>query len=395
MNTLRDVLAETLAAEGAIIEPIEPDGLEVLAPPHIQEALTIPEWSRLGFGPELPEEARRVSLESDWVERLERLLENRGRCLSLSLEHPLPKPRDLQALAQQEMILENSACRLAEEEMAKTSYLLLTFRITAVSDEKSEDLLHLCINEANGASADSLVEPLLACLRAGRGIDATGSEDRELPGPWPARRVHALASRALPARIRVELSPFLSGMERRMARDLERLHTYHTDLRSEVATRLREKMRKSESVEIREEIRKREESRLEAIEREYHAKVADLQRKYAMTVEVRFTQALRVAMPVIRVSLTILRRKGSRNYPLDWNPLARAFDSVPCEACWLSPKRHASQNHALRRTLLACDDQLHLVCASCMSPCPSCGKAFCRACHPKQCPKCRKNFVGR
>ena len=392
MNNLRDVLAETLAAEGAIIEPIDPDGLEILAPPHLQEALSIPEWSRLGFGSEIPEEARRVSLESDWVERLERLLENRGRYLSISLEHPLPKPRDLPALARQEMILENSACRLADEEITKTSYLLLTFRITAVSDEKNEDLLHLCVNEANGASADSLVQPLLACLRAGQGTAGIDSGDRDLSSAWPASRVHELASRALPGRIRVELAPFLSGMERRMARDLERLHAYHTDLGSEVTRRLQEKKRKEERIEIREAIQKREESRLEAIEREYHAKVADLRRKYAMTVEVRFTQALRVAMPVIRVSLTILRRKGSRNYPLDWNPLARAFDSVPCEACWLSPKKYASQNHALRRTLLACDDQLHLVCASCMSPCPSCGKAFCRACHAKRCPKCRQNF---
>jgi hypothetical protein len=271
----------------------------------------------------------------------------------------------------------------------------LTFRITAISDEKNEDLLHLCINEANGASADSLVQPLLACLRAGQGIAGIEPRDGDLSGAWPVSRVHELASRALPARIRIELAPFLSGMERRMARDLERLHVYHAELRSEVATRLQEKMRKGESVEILQEIQKREESRMQAIEREYHAKVADLQRKYAMTVEVRFTQALRVAMPVIRVSLTILRRKGSRSYPLDWNPLARAFDSVPCEACWLSPKRHASKSHGLRRTLSACDDQLHLVCASCMSPCPSCGKTLCRACHAKKSPKCRKDFLGR
>lgn len=63
---LREILARTLAAQGALVEPLDPDGLEIFAPPHLQAALALPEWSRVGFGATLPEQAVRVSFEAEW-----------------------------------------------------------------------------------------------------------------------------------------------------------------------------------------------------------------------------------------------------------------------------------------------------------------------------------------
>ena len=42
----------------------------------------------------------------------------------------------------------------------------------------------------------------------------------------------------------------------------------------------------------------------------------------------------------------------------------------------------------LERARLACDEHLHLTEPAGQSPCPSCAKAWCRACHPKACPRC-------
>jgi hypothetical protein len=42
--------AALLRHEGALVESIEPEGLEVLAPPSVQQALGIGELARLGFG---------------------------------------------------------------------------------------------------------------------------------------------------------------------------------------------------------------------------------------------------------------------------------------------------------------------------------------------------------
>ncbi|MDQ2801532.1 MAG: hypothetical protein M3Y41_02155, partial [Pseudomonadota bacterium] len=67
-------MAELLTARGALVEPIEPEGLEVLAPPPVRDALGLAEIDRLSFGPVQPPEARRVGLEGDWLDRFGRLL---------------------------------------------------------------------------------------------------------------------------------------------------------------------------------------------------------------------------------------------------------------------------------------------------------------------------------
>ena len=79
METLRDFVAELLESQGAAIETLEPDGLEVLAPPVLRNALGWPELARLGFGAELPDQAMRIGLEGDWLDRFGGLLGENGR----------------------------------------------------------------------------------------------------------------------------------------------------------------------------------------------------------------------------------------------------------------------------------------------------------------------------
>jgi len=372
MSDLRELLARTLAAEGALVEAIEPYGLEIMAPPHLQHALGLPEWSRVGFGPELPSGAARVSFDSDWAGRLERMLGERGRWAYAFVQRSLGSPpdHDVEKVIRRDFVLQNATFRLVRDEETRTRYLLLVFHITASSDEKREEIVFLCINESNTALADHMARPLLSHLQ---------SEDHsegELASPAhdsPARQIGAVAASLLVPKIRSQFEPFLAGMERRMARDLERLHVYHSDLRREIARRHSERSHKGGS----DDALKAEQMRLEAIEREYHAKVADLRRKYAMRIEIRFLQALRADVPVRRAHLAVLRRKGSRRTHLDWNPMARRLDHLLCESCWTVP-----------RIYCVCDESLHWVCSSCLSPCPSCARESCRACNPVQCPRC-------
>lgn len=66
MNRLQRLVSDLLEREGALVEPIEPEGLEVVAPPRLREALGVPDWCRLGFGSSLPAGAQRLGLEGDW-----------------------------------------------------------------------------------------------------------------------------------------------------------------------------------------------------------------------------------------------------------------------------------------------------------------------------------------
>src|ERR1700686_4201306 len=98
MGALRDFVADVLELEGAAIEPIEPDGLEVLAPAELGASMGWPELSRLGFGTELPQQAIPIGLEGDWLERFGSLLGERGRWTERQLTLPgrPPAPSDPQ-----------------------------------------------------------------------------------------------------------------------------------------------------------------------------------------------------------------------------------------------------------------------------------------------------------
>ncbi|MBI4455892.1 MAG: hypothetical protein HY644_08340 [Acidobacteria bacterium] len=382
MRSLREVTADVLTLAGAVVEAAAPEGLEVVAPMEVRQALSIPEWSLLGFGTELPYGARRVALEPDGIFGLRRLIQDRGRYLRMWLQPEISAkpPRDLEQWIAQQITLENATFRVREVTPAKTRYLLLSFRLAVVSDEKAEDLIQLCVNESNLAIADSMVEPLLKRLAEGNGWNLVDGSDFDLPPPWSARRVEEYSTKVLPPRVKLRLAPFLAGMERRMERDLQRLHTYHSELRDQAKW---QPGAKSASNVGQDKI-KGELSKLDWIEREYFAKIADTRRKYSATAEARLDQVLRLETEVWRVHVTILRKKMSRPMHADFCKICGTFERLPCDSCRNSGK-----------TFVVCDEKLHLLCPVCSSPCPSCGKSFCRACRGTFCPRCAQRLQNR
>ncbi len=365
----RDFAAHLLEHEGALVERIEPEGLEVMAPPHAQQLLRIPELERLGFGAELPPGAQRANLESDWLERFGHLLGERGRHVRMVLNVPLLSLTSPERIVERGLVLQNAVCRVVSTESAWTRYLIGVFRYTAISDEKREGLIKMGINLANSSVVDPFVDQLLAAVIGQTNGEEAALPSARLPPDWSASRLQTYIERALPSRTRLHLSPFLNSMQRRLERDLIRVFDYYNDLRRESLS----KTQKQSAEPARERLR------LEALAREYEAKVADLRQKYALRVEVEWSQCVELVMPIQRINLLIKRRKGERRISLDWNPLTRKLDAPPCE--W---------SFASDITRMVCDEALHLVSPAAHTPCAYCGKPYCRACHPQKCPKCRQ-----
>jgi hypothetical protein len=371
-NRMQDFVEALLVHEGALVEPIEPEGLEVVAPPDVQHALGVGELARLGFGATLPQMAKRVGMEGDWLNRFAALLGDQGRWSSRVLSVTARTPGDPDRVLAHELVLDNATYRLLNVAPAWTRYLVMDFRASAVSDDKRDFMPRVGVNLATGALPDAILNAL------GPAIDRTGfetaiedaAEPDGLPPIWDRARAVGLISRALPPRLESALFPFIKGMRRRLARDEDRLHRYHNDLYHEALARMA-------GLPEGDPKRVREEQRAEAIGREYRAKLDDLSRQYATRVTVDWVQTLELVMPVHRFTVQIRRRKGERTIALDWNPLARRLEPPVCEATL-----------GTERPRFVCDDALHLVVPAALGPCESCGKAYCRACHADACPKC-------
>jgi hypothetical protein len=371
-------VAALLTAEGALVEPIEPEGLEAVVPPSLQRALGIPELCRLGFGTTLPEGGARVGIESDWLERCARAMGERGRWSKCVLDASSAGLGDAEAVLAHELALENATFRLVATRPAWTRYLVFDLRYTAISDEKRDGVLRCVVNLATGALPDAVLERITPWIEdaqnsgASLGTGAVVPDDLALPADWERTRVLDVLRRTTPPRLALALEPFERGLRRRLARDQDRLHAYHNDL-------YREAIGRAAGVIEGDPAHQREQLRIAAIGREYRAKLDDLGHKYALRVTLEWIRTLELVMPVVRLEVLVRRRKAERVVWLDWNRLARRLESPVCE-----------DNFAPERPRLACDDAVHLVSAGGLAACVGCGKAYCRACHPSGCPKCAR-----
>jgi hypothetical protein len=363
-------VAALLTGSGALVEPIAPDGLEVLAGPALQQTLGIGELARLGFGPTLPEGARRIGIESDWLGRCAQLIGERGRHARRLVRPDTRKAPDAKRVLEQEFVLENAVARLVGATPAWTRYIVPSFRFTALSDEKREGLLRLPINLATGAMPDAMLPRLDTLDEAAAPEDRVEPEADALPGNWPAAQLAGRLRQALPWRAEEALAPFLKGLRRRLDRDLDRLHGYHSDLHREAVLRAGVLARGDSA-------RLREEQRMTAIARDYRVKLDDLGRRYALHVSAIWVQTQDILVPVQRLTVQIRRRKAERVMVMDWNPLTRRLELPSCEATWSTAQPR-----------LVCDEALHLVVPAGLAPCATCVRSYCRACHAAACPKC-------
>jgi hypothetical protein len=385
MSTLREFVADLLDGEDALVEPVEPDGLDVLAPEPLRAAMGWPELARLGFGAQVQPGALAVGLEGDWLDRFGALLGSRGRLAErqLALSAPAAPPGDPERRLEAALDLGNAIWRLRGAAPAWTRCLLLAFRYTATSDERREGLLWLGFNTGTGAVlGDDLVERLRHAL-AGEAWAAVDPAVRaEAGGPLDAAVLAERVRGAVEHLVRSDLEPFLRAMRRRLDRDSARVHAYHDDLRRSALAKLAGLG--SAAGGKAEAGRKREAMRIAAIEREYAAKLDDLRHNYALRVTVDWVQGLILYAPVHRYEVLIKRRKGERIVSIDWHPAARTMEPPLSE--W---------GTGLDRTRLVCDERLHLTDPEGQAPCRSCGKPWCRACHGSACPRCRRGVFAR
>jgi hypothetical protein len=379
MGALRDFVADVLEIEGAAVEPVGPDGLDVVAPGPLRAAMGWPELARLGFGTAQPPDAMPIGFEGEWLDRFGALLGERGRWAerALVLPSPVTPPNDPERLLDHVFDLPNAVWRCRGSAPAWARCLLLGFRYAAVSDDKRDGLVWLCFNQSTGAVLDDIL-PRLRPLLLGQDCEwrAPSPDMRHSAGPpWDAATLRARVSPLLEHVVRRELEPFLRAMRRRLDRDRARVHEYHQDLRLTALKKLAALA--DASSEKAENDRRRETMRVAAIEREYAAKLDDLRHNYALRVTVDWIQGLELFVPVHRYEILIRRRKGERLVRLDWHPAVRLAELPPID-----------HGLGLERTRLVCDDRLHLTDPGGQAPCPSCARPWCRACQPGSCPRC-------
>lgn len=363
MRGLHEFTTELLTHRGALLEHND-NGLEVLLPPDVATDLEIPEHTGLLFSRDQDgKNGRLVTYDTDLFKNMARLLTNRGQFSITRIPPPSVRIDKLEQRLKERVILNNAVFHIEKREEQPLSYLLAYFKYTALSDERQEGIIALMINPLNLSVRKLPSWPW----------DFLTSSEEEPPGsceaPFSEKVLRALY-KAQTAMVKEDLQDFIRSLERRLNRDIQRVDDYYFTLAQE-AQKVIEKKGDSREDTIRTS------SKIEAIEGERRWKIQDLIAKYRITIQIEPISFIRVDTVTAVLWLLIKRRKGSRLFPLTYNPIIKALDILPCEECF-HPKK----------SYLVCDDNLHIVCNRCFMACSRCSREYCRACYPIRCPRC-------
>ena len=361
MSALSDFTAHLLAENGAVVEPMG-DGLEVLLPADVARVLEIPEHTNLSFLGER-REGISVSYDSEILKKMAGLMGDRGKFATVGLVPSSVKVEKLEDRLGDKLVFHNAVFHVEQKEEKPVSYLLGYSKYSARSDDRQEGIVGCLINELNLSVQKTT--PEILHLVPNEAEDLTGQAERE-----SSERVLKAFWQAQMKIVKEALSDFLISMERRMNRDIRRVHDYYQTLIHEHRQVLAKKLTARDENE-------RAESKIEAIERELKGKVQDVIGKFSIDLLLEPISFIRIETISPVFWLSVKRRKEARPFPLTYNPVLKSLDPLPCEACFYP-----------RKGYYVCDDRLHILCRECFAPCARCDKIYCSACHPKGCPRC-------
>ena len=342
-----------LSRWGALVEPAGDGVLDVLAGPDLRRSTGLGEYERLVFSPEAGALGTMIDYDAPLVERLGHLLDTAGRIAFVRSPSVRMKPIDPEHELGRALVLQNGIYRFQRMVAAESVVFCFVFEYGLLADERAGGLFQVWVNPETRSS------PVLASW-----LDPADSEDE--PQPWGESEgvglPWALAIAAARASVGQPLAEFRAGLARRQDRDLVRLRDYYLEIDREIR-------RKVTRPRLEAEVRERETARLEATARAYQGRVAELRERYRLHVRLRPIGVFACRLLTHRLTVRLMRRTAFADVTFSWNPIDGRIERRACDGCQM-PVDSAS----------LCDDRVHYVCDTCLAPCGTCGRPFCRAC---------------
>lgn len=328
---------ELIERQGGLIENL-PDGVLALLPKGLAQSLDLPEEVPLGT------EDAPLLYGSPILDRLVALATEELPVVYGQIEVPYLKKAGFEELLKKDLRFADGQVRVSARAEARTTYMVLTCRYVALSDERKEGLVQIGVHEGSGA--------VIA------GLDQVWSELQtqffpagKVPPHFPVRVEDAVGSAMTAARagIEAELAEYLNSMRRRLHRDVINTREYYDALKVEMEAGL---FHPNLAAGQRQE----RVDKIGALPAEAERKIEDLRQKYRVEVTITACGALRLLVNIVQITLAMRFRKGERSLRVIWNPLTRRLDPLVCERC----KQTIIRIHPVLR-----DKTIELLCARC------------------------------
>lgn len=364
-----DIVEKILAHYGSLVEKCG-DCIESMLPKTVAQMLDVPEFVHICFSREKAHEnAVQCTHDSPVFERLGDLFTQKGRFAHIALKPYSIRQEKLSETLSDKIPLNNAVLQHTRTEEKIISYLMLYFKYKAISDETQEGMVNILINELNLST--SLLKNRNTDILNDIDVNKFEEQSNEVERK-PLSLILQAACKSAEKEIRAVLADFIKSLNRRLDRNITRVHDYYNAMIAEVEHGIDKKGPEGADM-------KKEKDRIKAIEAELTWKIQDLISKFALNIKTEPISAIRMEVLTHVFWIDIKRRKRLRKFPATYNPILKHIDPLPCESCFFHD-----------RSYYICDDNLHIVCNHCFRECAVCRKGYCPVCYPSKCPKCKK-----
>lgn len=376
-TSLQELVLGYCRQVGGLVEPPAYGIYEILLPDEVAARWGVEPLQKLVFTSEtqsagdLPGEVTRLTYTHPLVETIvEELRQQAANGLFFVNNVRLEKP-GLYTTIEKALTLPN--LRLfpvygAVERQRLYHLVRFNFKASLISDEKRELLLPVWMNLQGGYLVDATEIEHLAILDGeSRFPPLQAAEPTWTSGAALSIEVlSALLDRARRSAL-IELAPTLTSLQKRLQRFLEldraRLSDYYGDLIKDAQKRLRN---------AEGERRPALEAKLAAIQSEQQSKLADVEEKYRLRVDLELINLAVIAQPKLDLLVEIKKRTQAVQRRVVWDPLRHIVEPLCCEVCGQAGEE-----------LHLCEEG-HLAHTSCLAPqCVECKRTYCQRCAGK------------
>jgi len=388
----------SLEHAGSVVAPPAYGIYETLLPDELAGQLQVDSYLRLSFDAAAEADALRLSVNHRLVEALAEQAAQQPGHAQVALNHVRLEKPGLYDLTAKTFSFANarlSAARNAVEQSALHHYLRLNFKATLLSDEKQEQIVSVTLDAQAGyalhdpehlarlvtSETETAFDHLPAArprwLGAGEALD---------PATWQALlpRGQAAAEAALQER----LAALQARNQRFLELDLARLEDYYSSLERD----LRRRLERPDAAEA--EWRSSVESKIVALHAERSAKLADIQARYALRVELELINTLLTVQPKLLLPVEISNRRATITRQAVWDPLLRRLEPLVCDVCGepgqglhLCTNGHLAHRGCLAPQCIECNREYCRLCADHVLACVVCQRPICRT-SSHTCPDC-------
>jgi len=308
--------ARVIEQHGGVTEVHSAENAAAIVPHELARMLETPEEFTLGG------DAAPLLYGSPFLDRLVQFCTKDIPLLYGHVDAPYLKKEGFDRLLGADILFADCQARLGGRAETRLSYLVLTCRYVALSDERKEGVVTVAVRETDGAVIDGFSAGLSALQP--QWYPAAAVPHHQFQADMAAATASAL--RCAQVEAHAGLADFFASMQRRLRRDAQNTREYYAALGKEMQQSL-------ERSGLGDAQRRERQEKLDGLSLEMGRKIQDLSNKYRVQVRLSAAAAMRLLVNVAQVTAEIRYRSLARSLPLTWNPLTRRFDPLVCERC--------------------------------------------------------------